>query len=82
MFSFYFQTLSFIFIGWVCGVCLHGCLHNLHSVLMEIRRGHWMFWNWNADARELPCGCWEFACLCSAVLLLMYPLGFVTNRIC
>lgn len=26
MFSFYSQTLSFISIGWVCGVCLHGCL--------------------------------------------------------
>ena len=25
----------------------------------EVRRGHWIPWNWSCGGYELPCGYWE-----------------------
>lgn len=60
----YYLFLFYVFVGFIFMY-----LHNLHLVVMEVRRRYWI----------LPCGCWEFACLYSDVVLLSYLLGFVPD---
>jgi hypothetical protein len=48
--------INFFYFVYEClPVCL--CMHHVHAVSVEVRRGHRIHWNEVADGCEMPCTC-------------------------
>lgn len=43
---------------YVMYICMYMCVHHVHALYPQIRRGHWILWNWSFSY-ELLYGFWE-----------------------